>query len=90
MDSIPTCVERRPAFKHALKHYAKAYELDGDFQSIKNRLNGYPKSYPSKVVFTYMYGWETIAANCVHINVAVQRVETFLDKLKQHIKKDSV
>lgn len=44
-------------FKRALKHYAKTYEPDGDFQSIKNRLNGYPKSYPSKVVFTYTYGW---------------------------------
>lgn len=77
-------------FKQALKHYAKAYELDGDFQSIKNRLNGYPKSYPSKVVFTINYGYRTIEANCVPINVAVQSAEKFLDKLKQHIKKDSV
>lgn len=77
-------------FKQALKHYAKAYELDGDFQSIKSRLNGYPKSYPSKVVFTYTYGWNTIEANCVPINVAIHRAETFLDKLKQHTKKDSV
>lgn len=76
-------------FKQALKHYAKAYEL-GEFKEVNNRLNGYPKSYPSKVIFTYTYGWNTIEANCIPINVAVQRAETFLNKLKQHIKKNIV
>lgn len=75
-------------FKQALKHYCKAY--GEDLKGVKGRLNGYPKSYPSKVVFTYTYGWNTIETNCVPITIAIHSAETFLDKLKQHIKKDIV
>ena len=79
-------------FKQALKHFGKRYEItDGrgnnaSLQNLKDRLRGYPKCYPSKVEFSYVYcgGDYDIVAKCLPVRKAVEVLSKFLDKLKGH------
>lgn len=53
-------------FKKAVKHYN---EMNIGSKYALEDLKGYPKSYPSIVVFSWEYtGYHFIRANCIHVN----------------------
>lgn len=56
-------VRSQAGFRKALKDFFEEHQLPR-----MREIDGYPKSYPSVVTLSFVYGWNEAKARCVPIN----------------------